>query len=173
MLFTCDNVYPAAHHYDVVITVASTGVVFKITFQDRFGILEQTKLLMKFTDERSTITKNMTSPQAFVNASTVCLEIPRSRVPFQRFRVQVALKVRDEVGRFVPNDNSRVYGKHLFLLYMHFFPITFYVYEHAYTKDTCISSLRLISNMCPATSFSQVLSSGSSSQSNWGPCRQC
>jgi len=66
---------------------------------------------MKFTDADSMVTRNITSLQAFVNASIICLEVPQSSVPFQRSRVQVALKVGDEVGQFLPSDDSHVYGK--------------------------------------------------------------
>ena len=98
-----------------MIRVALTGdLVFQISFNDDFRVVEQMRLLMKFTDADSMVTRNMTSLQAFVNASTICLEVPRSSVPFQRSRVQVALKVGDEVGQFLPSDDSHVYGKYFF-----------------------------------------------------------
>ena len=53
----------------------------------------------------------MTSEQAFVNASRIFLELPRSRLPYQRFRVQVALQVGDEIGEFV--SDGRIHGKHM------------------------------------------------------------
>ena len=66
---------------------------------------------MRYTDERSTRSRNMTSEQAFVNASRILLEIHRSRLPYQRFRVDVALQVGDEVGPFVSDD--KIHGKHM------------------------------------------------------------
>lgn len=43
----------------------------------------------------------MTSERAFANKSTIRMEVPRSRLPYERFRVDVALRVGREVGPFV------------------------------------------------------------------------
>ena len=66
---------------------------------------------MKYTDERSASSRNMTSEEAFVNASKILLEVPRSRLPYQRFRVDVALQVGGEVGPFVSDGD--IHGKHV------------------------------------------------------------
>ena len=65
---------------------------------------------MKYTDESSTRSRNMTSEEAFVNASRILLEVPRSRLPYERFQVDVALQVRYTVGQFVSDDE--IHGKH-------------------------------------------------------------
>ena len=65
---------------------------------------------MKYTDERSMDSRNMTSEEAYMNTSRILLEVPRSRLPYERFRVDVALQVGDEVGPFVSDDE--VHGKH-------------------------------------------------------------
>ena len=72
---------------------------------------------MKYTDERSTRSRNMTSEQAFVNASRILLEVPRSRLPYERFRVDVALQVGDAVGQFVSDD--KIHGKHVSTVWIH------------------------------------------------------
>ena len=53
----------------------------------------------------------MTSEQAFVNASRILLEVPRSMLPYERFRVDVALQVGDVVGPFV--SDGKIHGKHM------------------------------------------------------------
>ena len=67
---------------------------------------------MKYTDGSSTNSRNMTSEEAYMNTSRILLEVPRSRLPYQRFRVDVALQVGDVVGPFVSDD--RVHGKHTY-----------------------------------------------------------
>ena len=92
---------------------------FRINFQDGYRILDQTRLLMKYTDESSTRSRNLTSEQAFVNASRILLEVPHSRVRYQRFRVNVALQVGDAVGPFVSDGD--IHSKHVWYGYM--FPL--------------------------------------------------
>ena len=113
---TCDNTlgyfFLTAGDFETVISVTTHGDMFiRINFQDGYRILDQTRLLIKFTDETGVGSRNMTSEQAFVNASHIFLELPRSRLPYQRFRVQVALQVGDEIGEFV--SDGRVHGKHM------------------------------------------------------------
>ena len=43
----------------------------------------------------------MTSEQAFMNESTINIEVPHSRLPYQHFRVDIALQVGGEVRPFV------------------------------------------------------------------------
>ena len=96
----------------MIVSVTSAGdVFFRINLQDGYQILDQTRLLMRYTSEINSRSRNMTSEQAFVNASNMFLEVPRSRVPYPRFRVQVALQVGNEVGQFVSDDE--MYGKHI------------------------------------------------------------
>ena len=52
----------------------------------------------------------MTSEQAFMNESTINIEVPHSRLPYQYFRVDIALQVGGEVGPFV--SDGRIHGKH-------------------------------------------------------------
>lgn len=66
---------------------------------------------MKYTNERGTEPKNMMSERAFVNTSSISVMIPRSSVPHEQFRVQVALQVGDQVGQFVSDD--KIHGKHV------------------------------------------------------------
>ena len=65
---------------------------------------------MKYTDEMSTRSRNMTSEQPYRNRSKILLEVPHSRLPYERFRVDVALQVGGEVGPFV--SDSEIHGKH-------------------------------------------------------------
>ena len=65
---------------------------------------------MKYTDEGNTSSRNMTSEEAYMNISRILLEVPRSRLPYQRFRVDVALQVGGEVGPFV--SDGRMHGKY-------------------------------------------------------------
>ena len=83
----------------------------RINFQDGYRILDQTRLLIKYTDESNTNSRNMTSEEAYMNTSRILLEVPRSRLPYERFRVDVALQVGGEVGPFVSDDT--VHGKHV------------------------------------------------------------
>ena len=105
----------------MIVSVTSAGdVFFRINLQDGYHILDQTRLLMRYTSEINSRSRNMTSEQAFVNASSMFLEVPRSRVPYPRFRVQVALQVGNKVGQFVSNDET--YGK-LIIIWKHTLPI--------------------------------------------------
>lgn len=113
---TCDNTlvnfFYTAGDFETVISVTTDGDMFiRINFQDGYRILDQTRLLIKFTDETGVGSRNMTSEQAFVNASHIFLELPRSRLPYQLFRVQVALQVGDEIGEFV--SDGKIHGKHI------------------------------------------------------------
>ena len=65
---------------------------------------------MRYMDERSMNSRNMTSEQAYMNSSRILLEVPHSRLPYEHFRVQVALQVGDEVGPFVSDDE--IHGKY-------------------------------------------------------------
>ena len=65
---------------------------------------------MRYTDEGNTSSRNMTSEEAYMNTSRILLEVPRSRLPYERFQVDVALQVGGEVGPFVPD--GRIHGKY-------------------------------------------------------------
>ena len=67
---------------------------------------------MKYTDEMSARSQNMTSEEAYMNTSRILLEVPRSRLPYEHFRVDIALQVGGEVGPFV--SDGRVHGKHTY-----------------------------------------------------------
>jgi len=102
----------AAGDFETVVTVTTAGDVFiRINFHEGYRILDQTSLLMKYTDERSARSRNMTSKQPYTNGSELLLEIPRSRLPYEQFRVQVALKVGNKVGPFV--SDGKTHGKHV------------------------------------------------------------
>ena len=53
----------------------------------------------------------MTSEEAYMNTSRILLEVPRSRLPYERFRVDIALQVGGEVGSFV--SDGEIHGKHV------------------------------------------------------------
>ena len=53
----------------------------------------------------------MTSEEAYMNVSRILLEVPRSRLPYERFRVDVALQVGNGVGPFV--SDGEIHGKHV------------------------------------------------------------
>ena len=102
----------AAGDFETFVTLTTAGdMLIRINFQDGYRILDQTRLLIKYMDERSTNSRNMTSEEAYMNTNRILLEVPRSRLPYERFRVDVALQVGDEVGPFVSDD--RVHGKHV------------------------------------------------------------
>jgi len=73
---------------------------------------------MKYTDESSTNSRNMSSEEAYMNTSRILLEVPRSRLPYERFRVDVALQVGGKVGPFVSDDT--IHGKHVQNLFSHY-----------------------------------------------------
>ena len=66
---------------------------------------------MRYTDERNTSSRNLTSEEAYMNTSRILLEVPRSSLPYERFRVDVALQVGGEVGAFV--SDGTIHGKHM------------------------------------------------------------
>ena len=103
------NLFTAGDFNIVVSTTTARDMLIRINFQDGYRILDQTRLLMKYTDERSTESMNMTSEEAYMNRNKILLEVPHSRLPYERFRVDVALQVGDEVGPFVPD--GRIHGK--------------------------------------------------------------
>lgn len=57
----------------------------------------------------------MMSERAFVNRSSIEMEVARSRVPYSHFQVQVALQVGDEVGPLVLD--GKTHGKHVHSCY--------------------------------------------------------
>ena len=101
-----------ARDFEIIVTVTTDGDLhIRINFQDGYQILDRTRLRMRYTDEMSARSQNMTSERAFANKSTIRMEVPRSRLPYERFRVDVALQVGREVGPFV--SDGRVHGKHV------------------------------------------------------------
>ena len=70
---------------------------------------------MNYTDTKSLKSMIMMSERAFVNRSSIVMEVARSRVPYSHFQVQVALQVGDEVGPFV--SDGKTHGKHLHSCY--------------------------------------------------------
>lgn len=70
---------------------------------------------MNYTDQKSLKSMIMMSERAFVNRSSIVLEVARSRVPYSHFQVQVALQVGDEVGPFV--SDGKPHGKHVHSCY--------------------------------------------------------
>ena len=71
---------------------------------------------MKYTDENGANERNRTFQQAFVNASSICIVVSSSMVPYQRFHVQVALQMGDKVGQFV--SDGEIHGKHVWCGFM-------------------------------------------------------
>lgn len=101
----------AAGDFEVYVTItAGRDMLIRITFQDDYHILDQARLRMRYRDDTSTRSKNMTSEQAFVNGSTILIEVPHSRLPYQRFQVDVALQVGGESGPFV--SDGIIHGEH-------------------------------------------------------------
>ena len=72
---------------------------------------------MRYMDERSMNSRNMTSEEAYMNSSRILLEVPHSRLPYERFRIDVALQVGDEVGPFV--SDGKIHGKHVGYMFSH------------------------------------------------------
>ena len=101
-----------ARDFETAVTVARAGDVFiRVNFQDGYQIPERVRLLMKYTNGRGTEPKNMMSERTFVNTSSISVMVPRSSVPHEQFRVQVALQVGDKVGQFV--SDNKTHGKHV------------------------------------------------------------
>ena len=102
----------AAGDFEVYVTItAGRDMLIRITLQDDYHILDQARLRMRYRDDTSTRSKNMTSEQAFVNGSTILIEVAHSRLPYQRFQVDVALQVGGESGPFV--SDGKIHGEHV------------------------------------------------------------
>ena len=79
-------------------------------------IPELARLKISFTSEEEEslgVIHNATSIAAFKNAERLFYQIPSSEIPFQRFRVQVALLVEGITGPLVPSDldSAPIYGE--------------------------------------------------------------
>ena len=50
---------------------------------------------------------------AYTNVSRITVDVPSSDVPYQRFKVQVALMIDNQQGPFVPEslDSAPIYGE--------------------------------------------------------------
>ena len=104
--------FVAASEFETFVSVtADRDLHIEVNFQDGYRILDQARLQMRYRDEMSTRSKNMTSEQEFMNVSTIHIEVPHSRLPYQHFRVDIALQVGGEVGPFV--SEGRIHGKHV------------------------------------------------------------
>lgn len=102
----------AAGEFEVYVTITSgRDMLIRITFQDGYRILDQARLRMRYRDDMSTRSINKTSERAFVNESTFVIEVPHSRLPYQRFQVDVALQVGGESGPFV--SDGKIHGEHV------------------------------------------------------------
>ena len=70
-----------ARDFETIVSVTTAGDMhIRINFHDGYRILDRTRLRMRYTDEMSARSQNMTSEEAFANKSTVRMEVPRSRL---------------------------------------------------------------------------------------------
>ena len=94
--------------------VITTGgdVQFHLTLPA--AIPETLRLRIQFVAEDNVRNvRNQTSTGAYTNLTKIFYEVQNSRVPLQRFKVQLALMVKNNVGPYVPTDLefATVYGK--------------------------------------------------------------
>ena len=76
------------------------------------AILGPVKLRMKYTSAVQSDPEERNTSIAFENREEIVHEVSRSEVPFQQFRLQVALQVDGVVGPFVPElENASVNSK--------------------------------------------------------------
>ena len=72
------------------------------------------RLRIKYTWAVQPNEVELSTSRTFENMREIIREISRSDVPFQQFRLQVALEVGGVVGPFVPDlENATVFSKHL------------------------------------------------------------
>ena len=89
---------------------------FLVILIEDYLIPELARLKISFTSEEEEslgVIHNATSIAAFKNAERLFYQIPSSEVPFQCFRVQVALLVEGITGPLVPSDlnSAPIYGE--------------------------------------------------------------
>ena len=72
------------------------------------------RLRIKYTWINQPVPVEQSTSRTFENMRAIVHEVSRSDVPFQQFRLQVALEDRGMVGPFVPDlENATVFSKHL------------------------------------------------------------
>jgi len=118
-LVTYHSCLSTAGEFDLMVAITMDGdVQLMVTPIEDYLIPELTRLRISFTneeEERNGVIRNVTSVAAFMNAERIFYQIPRSGVPFQRFRVQVAQLVKGTTGPLVPSDldSAPIYGEFL------------------------------------------------------------
>ena len=94
-----------------VMVTAEGKLVLTVTLQT--AIPGPVRLRIKYTWVVQPDTVEQTSSATFENMREIVHQISRSAVPFQQFRLQVALQVGRVVGPFVPNlENATAISKY-------------------------------------------------------------
>ena len=108
--------WPSAEDFEMDVVITTGGdVLFRLTLPVAIPVAVRLRIHFIAEDNPRNI-RRQTSHGTFANLTKLCYEVQNSRVsPLQRFKVQVALVVENNVGPFVPADLefATVYGKGL------------------------------------------------------------
>ena len=113
MHFHNASLYDSAEDFEIDVVITTGGdVLFRVTLQAAIPVAVRLRVHFVSEDNPRNIQRQM-SDGTFTNLTKLYYEVPNSRVPLQRFKVQVALIVENNVGPFVPPDLefAKVYGK--------------------------------------------------------------
>ena len=103
----------AAENFEMNVVITTGGdVLFRVTLPAAIPVAVRLRIHFVSEDNPRNV-QNQTSDGTFTNLTELYYEVQNSRVPFPRFKVQLALMVENNVGPFVPPDLefAKVYGK--------------------------------------------------------------
>ena len=101
-----------AGDFDLDVDITTAGdVLLQLTLLA--PVPGEVRLRIKYTSPDSTEPHTRTSNEAYINASRITADVRNSDVPYQQFKVQVALIVGNQQGPFVPEslDSALTYGE--------------------------------------------------------------
>ena len=111
LLILCYILVCVADDFQLGVVVIEEGLMLTVRLQT--AIPGPVRLSIKYTWIIQPDTVERTSSTTFVNRREIVHQISRSTVPFQQFRLQVALVVGRVVGPFVPDlENATVISKY-------------------------------------------------------------
>ena len=105
----------AAGDFDLDVDITTTGdTLFQLILL--VPIPGTVQLRIKYISQEnpdSTEQHMRRSNGAYTNVSRITADVPSSDVPYQRFKVQVALMIDNQQGPFVPEslDSAQIYGE--------------------------------------------------------------
>jgi len=100
-----------ADDFQLGVVVTEEGLTLTVTLQTT--IPGPVRLRIKYTWVVQPDTVERTTSTTFENTREIVHEVSGSEVPFQQFRLQVALQVGGVVGPFVQDlENATVYSKY-------------------------------------------------------------